>query len=142
MREPEWVTQALKILSPHARVSVRGRRVVISVRYDPAPELRVRLRSALRRLHAPGNHGGNRELDEKVVSELRTQLKYLLTQLDRLVVRWDVSLPYHAPRELVEDVVAKLLDDLERSSREAEGLNKVVRQVMAYVNEFLRVSGR
>ncbi len=142
MKEPEWVTRALKILGPHARASVRGRRVVISVRYDPTPELRVRLRSALRRLHSPGNHGGNRELDEKVTSELATQLKYLLAQLDGLVVKWDVSLPYNAPRRLIEEVLGRLLDDLERASREAEDLSKVVRHVMAYVNEFLRASGR
>ncbi len=128
-------------LGDWATVTVRGRRVLIQVRYDPASDLRRRLRLALARLNSPPR-GRPTGLDRRTSKDLEDQLRGLIRRARDISVAWNVSLPLYPPDGMVERALSRILEDMERATREAESLQSVARKVLAYVNEFLRVSGR
>ncbi len=139
--EPDWVRHLRSSLSDSATVTVTGRRVLIQVRYDPALDLRRRLRQALSRLNSPPR-GRPTGLDRKTSRDLENQLRGLIKRAREVSVVWNVSLPLHPPDGMVERTLSRILEDIERATREAESLQSVARKILAYVNEFLRVSGR
>ncbi len=139
--EPDWVRRLRSSLGDSATVTVVGRRVLIQVRYDPALDLRRRLRQALSRLNSPPR-GRPTGLDRKTSRDLENQLRGLIKRARDVSVAWNVSLPLHPPDGTVERTLSRILEDIEKATREAEYLQSVARKVLAYVNEFLRVSGR
>ena len=139
--EPDWVRRLRSSLGDSATVTVEGRRVLIQVRYDPALDLRRRLRQALSRLNSPPR-GWPTGLDRKTSRDLENQLRGLIRRAKDVSVVWNVSLPLHPPDGTVERTVSRILEDIEKATREAESLQSVARKVLAYVNEFLRSSGR
>ncbi len=138
---PEWVGRLLAALGDVATVTVSGGRVRVRVRYDPARDLRLRLRRALARLNSPPR-GAPDGLDRRTSDDLVNQLRGLIRRSLDIYVAWDLSLPLSPPDGMVEGIVSSISEEIDRAMKEAESLQSVARKVLAYVNEFLRASGR